>query len=95
MVFIKILQRKDMASVIVAVALGFALAQFLTVVADGFSSFVSHLVNQTDFKRVIIYDWRQSLFDPSILLIFQIAVLEILARATIAFRKLVISAKRR
>jgi|AntRauTorcE11897_2_1112592.scaffolds.fasta_scaffold41823_2 hypothetical protein len=91
MTFIKILQRKDMASGIVAIALGFALAQFLTVVADGFSVFFSGIVNTSS----VSYNWRNSLFDPSILLVLQIVILEVFARLTIAFRQLVINAKGR
>jgi|GEM_PF-993626 hypothetical protein len=94
MVFIRILQRKDATSVIVAVALGLALAQFMSVVALGLSSLFSTVINgEIGIKAGSIYDWRASLFEPAMLFILQVAVLEVLARIVILFRKLVISYK--
>ncbi len=94
MVFIRILQRKDVTSIILAVALGLALAQFMSVVALGLSSLFSSIINgDIGVKAGSIYDWRASLFEPAMLFILQVIVLEVLARIVISFRKIVISYK--
>lgn len=92
MVFIKILQRKDATSVILAVALGLALAQFLSSVAIGLSNAFSLLINQ-DVAVAQAFDWRASLFQPAMLFVLQVVLLELLARVVVWFRRLVIKLK--
>lgn len=90
MAIVKILLRKDASSVIVAVALGLAVAQFITVVVDSVTQLLSGWIGSTTMFR---FDWRVNLFDPSMLLLVQLAVLELLARATVGLRQLVINVK--
>ena len=93
MVFIKILQRKDAASVVIAIALGLALAQFISAVASDLSSVLSVVINNELSFKTPIYDWRTSLFNPAMLLALQVVVLELLLRIVTVFRRLVIKMK--
>lgn len=93
MVFIRILQRKDSASIIIAIALGLALAQFLSTFATGLSTAISLIINQETTTVARVFDWRTSLFQPAMLFILQVASLELLARLVVWFRQLVIMLK--
>ncbi len=89
MIFIRILQRKDAAAIILAVALGLAVAQFMSVVALGVSQLLDAAINgNIGGKTGYTYDWRVSLFTPAMLLFLQVIVLELLARIVIGLRRL-------
>jgi hypothetical protein len=90
MSIIKVLLRKDAASVIIAIVLGLVVTQFVSVIADSVIQVLSGWIGSSSAFQ---YDWRLYLFDPMILLALQIIVLELLARVTIVFRQLVINAK--
>lgn len=90
MAIIKVLLRKDAASVIVAIVLGLAVTQFVSVIADSFTRVLSGWIGPgVGFE----YNWRSNIFDPVMLLALQVIVLEVLAHLTIAFRQLVINVK--
>lgn len=93
MMFIRILQRKDALSIILAIALGLALAQFLSTVATGASTAISLIINQETGAVDRVFGWRASLFQPAMLFVLQVAVLELLARFVVWFRQLVIKLK--
>lgn len=89
MLFIRILQRKDAAAIILAVALGLAVAQFMSVVALGVSQLLDAAINgNIGGKNGYTYDWRASLFNPAMLLFLQVTILELLARIVIGLRRL-------
>jgi hypothetical protein len=90
MAVIRLLLRKDAASVIVAIVLGLAVTQFVSVIADSVTQLLSSWIGSGLAPR---FDWRINLFDPFMLLVLQVAVLELLARTSIMFRQLVINAR--
>lgn len=93
MIIIKILQRKDAASVVIAISLGLFVAQFTSVFASAFTDYLANLINQSDMAPAAIFDWRLSVFEPTMLLLVQTVVLEAVARIVIGARQLLIYAK--
>lgn len=90
MAIVRILLRKDSASVVVAIVLGLVLAQFIYVISLEFSTVIGNWINQEVPVSGAGYDWRESLFDPTMLLIIQVLVLEFFLRLAVGLRKLVI-----
>lgn len=88
MFIVKILKRKDAVAVIVAVTLGLMLGQFVGSWAINFSSFLSEFINRGPQPGAQPFDWRSGLFDPAILALLQLAVLELVLQITVRGRRL-------
>lgn len=94
MLIIRLLQRKTVISIVIAIVVGLALGQFITAVAIGLGALFSGLINQATELTGTIYNWRTSLFDPSVLFILQMFVLEVFIRAAVLFGQLKLKVKR-
>lgn len=94
MVLIRILQRKDAASIVVAIALGLFVAQFTSVFASGLTEYIADFINQSSTAPAPIFDWRLAVFEPAVLLAVQVVILEVLTRIIIGVRQLLQHAKK-
>lgn len=93
MVLVKLLQRKDATSVVVAIALGLFVAQFTSVFASGVTEYMADLINQSQSTSSSVFDWRSVVFEPAMLLIVQTLLLEGLMWVAIGVRGLLRHAK--
>lgn len=76
MVLVRVLQRKDAASLVVAIAAGLVVANFVSSVTTHLTAVLTGSDYQADFA---VDYWR-----PLVALVLQLLVLEILARIVIA-----------
>lgn len=81
MYIVKILKRKDAASVVVAIALAFILTYVLTTVTSDLATYLSGIEVPTSATQ-----WRENTVRPVIAALLQVVVLEALLRLVIFVR---------
>lgn len=81
MVIIKVLKRKDAASVIVAVVLAMIVAGFVSSVTTDLAQLLAGLKNETSSDYVGAGDgWQVTYLFPAIFALLQVLALELLSR---------------
>lgn len=80
MYIVRVLKRKDAASVVVAIVLGFILIEILSVVTLDLSSYLSGITANADLN------WRQYVVQPIIAAFLKVIVLEAILRTIIYVR---------
>lgn len=87
MQFIYFLKRKDGSTLIVAIALGLVLAQFVSVVAGDISHILAVYISgqATLIDSLPVFDWRTMIFEPTMLVLLQILLIELLIRGYTGF----------
>lgn len=80
MYIVKVLKRRDAASVVVAIVLGFILITLLPVLTTDLASFLSGITDRANL------DWRSDVVQPIINSFLQIIVLEAILRLVIYIR---------
>ncbi len=78
MVVVRILQRRDAASLVVAIAAGLVVGQFVSSITNHLSDVLSGVDSNASFKTAY---WQ-----PIVTFVLQLVVLEILARLAVAAR---------
>lgn len=81
MYIVKILKRKDAASVVVAIALAFVLTYVLTAVTSDLATYLAGIEDATSATQ-----WRENTVRPLIAAVLQVVVLEAILRLVILLR---------
>lgn len=87
MVIVRILQRKDAASLVVAVAAAIVVAQFLTFMGNQLSYELLGAGPGEDYTP----DWKVTYAVPIVALLLQLVMLEVLARLVVWGRSMAIN----
>jgi hypothetical protein len=87
MILVRILQRRDAASLVVAIAAGLAVAQFVAAVMSPLSAMLSGMDRVGGF--------REDYWQPLLFFILQLVALEVLARVAILIRSQLVSRRPR
>jgi hypothetical protein len=87
MVLVKILKRKDAASVVAAVALGLAVSNFLSTVSSELSARLSGTYEDVG----VVTGWQVTYLQPLVWLVLQVVFLEILSWVVLMVREFVVS----
>ena len=87
MQFIQLLKRKDGSTLVVAIALGLVLAQFVSVVAGEISDILAVYIGGQAalIDPLPVFDWRTMIFEPAMLALLQIVLIELLIRGYTGF----------
>lgn len=87
MQFIQLLKRKDGSTLVVAIALGLVLAQFVSVVAGDISEILAVYIGGQAalIDPLPVFDWRTMIFEPAMLALLQIVLIELLIRGYTGF----------
>lgn len=80
MYIVKILKRKDAASVVVAIVLGLMLVELLPILTQDLATYLSGVTDSPNL------DWRVSVVQPIIAIFLKVIVLEAILRALIYVR---------
>ncbi len=88
MVLVKILQRKDAASLVVAIAVAMALNQFVSAVA--FPLTFKLVGSDNEFGAFTGTGWKQEYLNPLVAFVIQLVLLEVVARLALAGREAVV-----
>lgn len=89
MVVVRVLKRKDAASVLVAIVLAIAVSTFLASVSIELSNKIAGVETGLDVAR----EWQEVYLQPFILLLLQVVFLEVLAWIVIGLKDFWKSAK--
>lgn len=88
MYIVKIMKRKDVASVVVAIVLGYILLGIVSVLTSDLSFYLSGMESKT------VTEWRANVVQPLMHAALQIILLEALLRIVIYVRPLFVRRKR-
>lgn len=92
---VKVLKRKDGATVVVAVALGFAIANFMINITTQMSSRLVDRMGAGPTPYSPIGDWRREYLMPFLALLFAIVTLELLIWIYVGLHNLVVNSKKK
>ncbi len=88
MVLVKIMKRKDASSLVVAIAVGMALGQFMASVA--FPLTYKLIPMNAEFSGGIGGGWKQEYLNPLVTFLIQLILLEVVVRVAVVIRELVV-----